>query len=136
LKTSDFKNALPITVISFIALTKQWTILPVDAPNSILYGFPLPYSCTGWHTSMSRQFFILELVVDFLCYYAFWTLFFYFLRKLHIHIRPPKIVKYAVLAITVLLLSASLAAAFLFDNTFQVQRDFDFEVLGTAIKFF
>ena len=64
---------LPLSIISLTIFTKWWYILPVDAPDSMMYGFPIPYSCNGWHTSLSYQIFIFEFIVDLLIHFAFIT---------------------------------------------------------------
>lgn len=60
----------------------------VDAPNSTMIGFPLAYSCNGWHTSGAQQFFLLEFVFDLLIYFGFWSILFFafdkFIRKISI----------------------------------------------------
>ncbi|MEW5677237.1 hypothetical protein ABGT15_13060 [Flavobacterium enshiense] len=136
MKNLDFKNAISLTLISFIAITKQWNVLPVDAPESEMYGFPFPYSCTGWHTSMSRQFFILEFFIDILCYYIFWLVILLCLKKLHVKLFANKMIKYSLITLSGILVLISLLLVFVFENVFDLYRDFDFTVLETNIKFF
>jgi hypothetical protein len=60
LKELIYKRIIPLTIISFLLVTKWWYVLPIDSPHSIMIGFPLAYSCKGWHTSMSEQYFIIN----------------------------------------------------------------------------
>ena len=57
---------LPLTIILFGTITKWRYVYVEDGPDDFLYGFPLAFICTGWHTSMSLQIFISEIIFDFL----------------------------------------------------------------------
>lgn len=76
MKQLFFRLILPLAIISFMIFTRVWSVLPLDAPESVMRGFPLPYMCTAWHTSMSYQFFLLELLLDFSSYLLILTLIF------------------------------------------------------------
>jgi len=56
---------LPLTIIFFGAITKWRYVAVEDGPNEFLHGFPLPFMCRGWHTSLSLQIFVSELVFNF-----------------------------------------------------------------------
>ena len=45
-----------------------WFALPIDGPDKFYWGFPFAFLGEGFHTSMSYQFFILELIADFIIY--------------------------------------------------------------------
>ena len=77
MKQLTLKLIIPLSVISFATLTKWWYALPVDAPGTYLTGFPFPFVCNGWHTSMSLQIFAIEFFVDFLTYFLIWFLVFF-----------------------------------------------------------
>lgn len=126
---------LPLTIISFAIFTKWWYALVVDGPDEILLGFPLPYVCSGWHTSLSLQIFILEFLVDFLTYFLFWfamvLAFHRFIKKIYVHKWVTIIwltVSGCILAIYVLLASNP-------DNIYTLKRDFEMEVMETGYKF-
>src|SRR6478736_3232592 len=71
LKQLTWRLAFPLSIILFGTITKWWYVLPVEAPDTMMIGFPLAYLSDGWHTSMSYQIFILEFLVDFLVYFLF-----------------------------------------------------------------
>ena len=64
----------PLSIISLGLFTKWWYVLPVHAPDTMMYGFPLAFLSEGWHTSMSLQIFVLEFIFDFLVYLLFWLM--------------------------------------------------------------
>ena len=66
-----WKFILLLTIISFLVFDKWWYALVTDGTDEIFYGFPLPYTCPGFHTSMSKQFFLMEFVIDFVTYFIF-----------------------------------------------------------------
>ena len=134
MKQSDLRIAVYLTIISFALITLQWNILPVDAPDSEMYGFPLPYSCNAWHTSLARQYFLLEFFIDILCYFIFWTVCLLFLKKLNVQIFSKRIIGYVLLFVAGIFLILSLILAFMFENTFQLKRDFDFETESIEVR--
>ncbi len=136
LKFSDFKNAIPITFITFIAVTMQWNVQPVDAPESVMYGFPFPYSCNAWHTSMARQYFVLEFFADIFCYFGFWIFIFYLLRKVGVDMIRRRFVNYSINIFAAILIILSISLFFMFENIYKVSRDFDFTIQKTHVKFF
>ncbi len=63
---------IPVTIISFAVFTKWWFTVPVDAPDTMYWGFPFAFVGEGWHTSMSLQIFVMELIADLIFYFLFW----------------------------------------------------------------
>ncbi|MEM6768710.1 MAG: hypothetical protein AAF655_27470, partial [Bacteroidota bacterium] len=61
MKQLIWRLVIPLTIISFFLVTKWWFVAVEDAPDSWMYGFPFPYLCEGWHTSLSLQVFLKEL---------------------------------------------------------------------------
>lgn len=135
MKKELLKIIIPISIISFIVFTKWWYVSVVDTPNSIMIGFPLAYSCNGWHTSMSQQFFLLEFIFDFLVYFIFWTILIFAFDKLISEINIKKVVNRILIIISSLLMSGSLLLVFMPENLFFLKRDFDIEVIDTKTKF-
>jgi hypothetical protein len=60
------KLIIPITIISFAFFTKWWYALPVDAPDTMYWGFPFAYIGDGWGSSMTLQIFLIEFISDLL----------------------------------------------------------------------
>lgn len=135
MKKLVWKLIIPVTVISFFLFTKWWYALPVDAPDTIFLGFPFPYVCNGWHTSMSLQIFIFELIVDLLIYFIFWFslifIFNRFVKKIYVN----KPITVFLLSITVLIMIYSTWITSSKDNIFYLKRAFKMEVMETGYKF-
>ena len=87
MKQLTWRLILPLTIISFGVFTKWWYVLPVDAPDTMMAGFPLAFVCDGWHTSMSLQIFAFELMFDFLIYFSFWFLLIIFINRYLLRIK-------------------------------------------------
>lgn len=64
-----FRLVIPLAFILFFLITLKRYVSVIDGPLEYLYGFPLPYTCKGWHTSLSRQYFISEMLIDFIVYF-------------------------------------------------------------------
>ena len=54
---------LPLTLILFAIITKWSYGVIVDGTDEFFYGFPLIYKCDGFHTSLSTQYFLIEMKV-------------------------------------------------------------------------
>src|SRR5678815_3945633 len=89
MKSLTLKIVVPLTIISFATFTKWWYTLPVDAPDTMFTGFPFPFVCDGWHTSLSLQIFVTEFIADLLTYFLFWFIVIFsvnrFVIKFKIH---------------------------------------------------
>ncbi|MEO8150862.1 MAG: hypothetical protein ABI723_24730 [Bacteroidia bacterium] len=135
MKQLTLKLVIPLTAISFSIFTKWWFTLPVDGPDTILTGFPFPFVCNGWHTSMSLQIFVAELFVDLLTYFAFWFITIYcinrFFKVINVHI----ILTILLLSLTGLILTGSVFIASNSDNLFYFKRPWDMEIMETGYKF-
>ena len=135
MKALIFKLILPLAVISFATISKWWYAIPVDAPDSLLIGFPFPYVCEGWHTSMSLQFFVLELILDFLLYFAVWVAIVYcidrFLMKISLH-KTLTMALWATAGIVVCCACLRLSFA---DPHWHAKRNFEMEILKTGYQF-
>ncbi|SDY15697.1 hypothetical protein SAMN05444411_1433 [Lutibacter oricola] len=129
------KIALPLTIISFIMISKLWYVKIIDAPNSILYGFPIPYSCAAWHTSMARQFFILEFIFDFMIYLIFWIMLLYLIDKFIFKIKISKLINNVLIIISGLMILLNGLIVLNPDNIFKMSNEFDYKIVETKIDF-
>lgn len=136
MKQLSWKLVLPLTILSLTIFTKWWYVLPVDAPDSMMYGFPLPYVCNGWHTSMSYQIFIFEFVTDFLIHFAFWFFIITLINKHIIKIDLYKIVTILLISIAGLFAGGLIFIASNSTNLFKLKRQFDIEILETGYRYF
>ena len=135
MKHLTWKLVLPLTIVSFTLFTKWWDVQIDGEQRDILRGFPLPFVCPGWHTSLSLQIFLLELVIDIVVYFAFWFSVIFIATKTvkSFHISN---------AVTITLLTiAGLFAAILIlfatnpDNIYTATRPFEIKVNATGYRF-
>ena len=91
IKQLTWRLTLPLTIISFGLFTKWWYVLPVDAPDTMMAGFPFAFVGDGWFTSMSVQIFLIELCADFIIYFLFWLVIVFFAKRILTHFTISKI---------------------------------------------
>lgn len=135
MKQLIWKLVLPFTIISFVVFRKWWYVLPVDAPHSMMSGFPLPYVCDGWFTSMSNQFFVMELIIDLLIYFLFWLLLVFIINRFFVKIVVSKILIIFLMTMNALIFSGAIFIASMRENIFKLKRNFDVEVKETGYNF-
>lgn len=136
MKQLSWKLVLPLSILSLTIFTKWWYVLPVDAPDSMMYGFPIPYACNGWHTSLSYQIFIFEFIADFFIHFIFWFFVIGLINRLIIKIKLHKIVTILLLCIAALFASGLVLIASDSINVYKIKRPFDIEILKTGYRFF
>ncbi len=135
MKQLTWKLVVPMTIISFVGITKWWYVLVVDGWDIMMTGFPLPYSCPGFHTSLSLQIFVFELIVDLLFYFILWFLLIFLLNKYIKQINIRKRVAIILLSISGILAVGMIFIATLPDNIFKIKKDFEYEVLDSGADF-
>lgn len=128
--------AFPLTVILFILFTKWWIVDVVDGTDGIMYGFPLIYKSPVFYTSMTEQYFIMELLFDFLIYFITISVIIHFVNKYIAEIKLQKTVVWVIKSIAILLFCLELFIAVALEDDFSIKRDFDIEVKQTGIKFY
>lgn len=135
MKKLTFKLVLPLTVIVFFAFTRWICAEVVDAPNSVLQGFPLPYDCPTWASSLALQFFVVEFLFDFFTYLIILFTITYLVNRFAFQIRPHKILTIALYIIAAGILSFQILL-YSIDTTFYLHRSFDIRVIGSKFGFF
>ena len=130
-----WKLILPLTIISFATCTKWWYVLPVDAPDTMLTGFPFPFVGPGWHTSMSLQIFMTEFIIDILVYFAFCFLLIYCIDRYLRRIKVSKPLAIILLTFSGLIVTGTLFIASDSTNIFNVKRPWKMDVMTTGYKF-
>ena len=65
-----FRFTLPLTLLSFALITKWWYGIVIEAKDVFFYGFPLIHKCEGFHTSLSTQYFLFEMLLNLLTYFT------------------------------------------------------------------
>jgi len=124
---------LPLTLISFIGITKWWYIRVEDGPEVIAKGFPLIYSCPGFHTSLSTQFFVCEFILDLVCYFLAWLVVLFAFRKSAGRLTERRIVPIVLWLLTLLVYVWPLLTLLNPDNVFYLNRDFKVETRDYGI---
>ena len=110
--------------------------LPGDAPDIIMIGFPLTYAGDGWHTSLSLQIFILELVIDLLTYFLLWFIVILIVERFVVRIRLNRIVTVFMQTIAGVLVLALILIGSNSTNLYYIKRPYDIEVLDSGYKFY
>ncbi|MEM6767641.1 MAG: hypothetical protein AAF655_22070 [Bacteroidota bacterium] len=135
MKQLIWRLVIPLTIISFFLVTKCWFVAVEDAPDSWMYGFPFPYLCEGWHTSLSLQVFLKELFMDLGIYVLFWTATVFLVNKF-LGIPPmPRPFTIILWVISGVILFAVIWVASMPEHIFLIQREFDCEVIASGFKF-
>ena len=130
-----FRLIIPLTIISFGLFTKWWHAIPVDAPDIILFGFPWPYVCPGFHTSLSLQIFILEFVADLIIYFLFWLTLVYFATR-KTKLKLVLFIPISLWVISSLFIAFGLLFAVDKNNKIHFKMPFEIAVLDSGVKFF
>ena len=135
MKKIIFRLTLPLTLISFGIITKWSYGIAIEAKDVFFYGFPMIYKCEGFHTSLSTQYFLIEMTINLLTYFAFCliiTLTLNRIWKINISKRISKIfwIVYAVLFLGFAYLSNDL------DDRYSIKRDFEIKIFDSGITIF
>ena len=130
-----FRLTLPLTLISFGIITKWSYGIVIDGTDEFLYGFPLIYKCDGFHTSLSTQYFLTEMIVNLLTYFALWLILTLILNRIWTINIPKRISKifwigYSVLFLGFIYLSNDL------DDQYSTKRDFEIKIFDSGISIF
>ncbi|WP_298554578.1 hypothetical protein [uncultured Algibacter sp.] len=125
----------PLTLISFGIITKWSYGIVIDGTDEFLYGFPLIYKCDGFHTSLSTQYFLTEIIVNLLTYFAFWLILTLIINRIWTINIPKRISKifwivYSVLFLGFIYLSNDL------DDQYLTKRDFEIKIFDSGISIF
>lgn len=135
MKKLIFRLTLPLTLISFGIITKWSYGIIIDGTDEFFYGFPLIYKCRGFHTSGSTQYFITEMVINLLTYFAFWLIITWTLNRFW-KINIPKLISkifwvgFGVLFLGLVYLSNDL------DDRYLMKRDFHVKIFDNGISIF
>ena len=125
----------PLTVISFATFTKWWYALPVDAPDTIFYGFPFPYVGEAWHTSLSLQYFVDALLVDFAIYFLFLNLLIFVAMRILKYRKPHKALSITLWTIAIIIISLASFVVSNPNNLIYLKRPYEIDVMTTGYQF-
>lgn len=135
LKKITWQIIIPLTIISFGTITKWWYVLPVDAPDTMMIGFPFAFVGDGWFTSMSLQFFVIEFITDFIIYFLFWLLIALLIKRHLARIIIPKVLTGITWTLAILTSVFWLVIFTIREKHIEARRDWDMQVLVTGYKF-
>lgn len=135
MKSLIFKIVLPLTIITFSIFTKWWCVLPVDAPDTMMGGFPLIWISEGWHTSMSLQIFVMELLINLFIYFLIILTITFLINRFIVKIRIPKMVNLTLTLIAGLFCLGAIWIGTMPEHIYETKRDFEIEVLTSGYKF-
>ena len=125
----------PLTIIVFILFSKWWIVDVIDGTDGIMYGIPFIYKSPAFYTSMAEEYFITELIVDFLIYFGIILGIIYLINRFIFEIKIRKIASVILFIIALILISLELLLACMPENRFSIKRDFDIEVKQTGFEF-
>ncbi len=135
MRNPTWKIALPLAVISFATFTKWWYAFPEDAPDTLYWGFPFPFAGEGWHTSMSFQVFVLELLADGLIYFLFWFLVVWVVQQLLHPPRFPRIIVAISWILSALTITAYTTLLYSSNSIFHWRRAYTMEIMDEGFRF-
>lgn len=134
LKQLIWKLILPLTIVSFTTLTKWWYVLPVDAPDTMMIGFPFAFVADGWFTSMSLQIFLVEFTIDLAIYFLFWFMLIFMIRHLSGKKNISKVLTRTVCTLAILTTLFWSAIFIITEKHMALTRTRDMQVLTTGFK--
>jgi len=126
----------PLTIIIFILFTKWWIVDVVDGTDGIMYGFPLIYKSPTFASSMAEEYFITELIIDFIVYLVIITVIIYLINRFLYEFKFRKIVSVFLIVSCSLLISLELFLALWPDNIISLKRDSEIKIKETGLKFY
>ena len=135
MKIYIFRLTLPLTLISFGIITKWSYGIALDAKDVFFYGFPTIYKCEGFHTSMSTQYFLTEMAMNFLTYFIFWLIVTLALNRIWKINIPKRIAKIFWIGFGILFLGFAYMSNDL-DDRYLIKRDFDVKIFDSGITIF
>jgi hypothetical protein len=136
MKKLTWQLILPLTIISLFTFTKWWFVQIDNDGSDFLSGFPLPYLCVGWHTSLSLQIFVSELIINFISHFAFWFCLVFTVNRYLIPIKISKAATVILVSFSILTATFAMSFALNTDNVYTLTREFDIKVIETGFKFF
>ena len=129
-------NCFSLTVISFFLITKWWYVLVIDGTDEIMYGFPFIYTCRGFHTSLSSQYFLLEFTIDFLLYFGFWLTLNYLFSKYLFPIKLNKTIRSLLFMTCGLILLFQILMNHIGENYYSYYREFEYTYFTSGVDIF
>ncbi|MEO6637736.1 MAG: hypothetical protein ABIN25_05640 [Ginsengibacter sp.] len=134
IKQLTWRLILPLTIISFGSFTKWWYVLPDDAPDTMMAGFPLAFVADGWFTSMSLQIFLIEFIFDFIIYFLFCFLIVFLIKGLLTQINISKVLARIIWTFAILTIAFWFMILSISEKHIKAKRDWEMKLLVTGYK--
>ena len=134
LKQLIWRLIFPITIVLFGTITKWWYVLPVDAPGTIMVGFPFAFISDGWQTSMSFQIFVTEFLLDFAVYFSICFVLVYLVDLYLVKMKVPKLLTGLLWTFSTLIIAIAIWIASFPEQIIQLNRHWDMKVMATGYK--
>ena len=135
IKQLIWRLIFPLTIVLFGTITKWWYVFPVDAPDTMMVGFPIAFVSDGWHTSISLQIFVTEMLIDFTVYFTICFLLVFFVAHFLTKIKVPKLVTGLLWIFSTLIIVIAIWIASFPEQIIQTRRNWDMKVITTGYKF-
>lgn len=136
MKQSLIRLYLPITLLLFGTITKWWFGLAIDGKDVYFYGFPIIYKGEGFHTSLSTQFFLIALLIDFLFYFLLIVTLGQLISRIWIIRISKNAAKLFWGSFGVFILVKMYFSIFIFDDRYLLTRHFKIETFDTGMSLF
>ncbi|SEC79162.1 hypothetical protein SAMN04489761_3595 [Tenacibaculum sp. MAR_2009_124] len=135
MKRLIIQSVLPLTIISFVLISQWKYVLVVDGPDDFFVGFPLIYKGPGFHTSLSTQYFISEMIFNLIVYFSISLIVCKIINRFYTINIPKKLytsfwIGFGVFILFFIYLFHEL------DNRIHLKRDFEVEVIESGFAFF
>lgn len=134
MKVLLFKIIIPLTIISFTIFTKWWSALPIDASETLFFGFPFVYIGKGWVTSLSHQVFVLELLADITIYFVFWLVFVFCFNKYLVKIPIHKFLTATLWILSICCIAFGTILLSNKDNVYYAKRPYEMEIITSGYQ--
>lgn len=129
MKKIIWQLVIPITVIIFASIDRLTYALVIDAPSTVLNGFPFISSAEAWHTSMATQIFIFEFLSNFFIFFTVIFLIIYCAYRIFKITQVNKWIYIPLWIFTIPLIILAPVGVLMFDDIIFTHRDFKIEIL-------
>ncbi len=135
MKKLIFRAVLPLTLISFALISRWKYVLVVDGPDDFFVGFPLIYKGSGFHTSLSTQYFMTEMILNLIVYFSISLIICLIINRFFTINIPRKLYTSFWIGFGVFILFF-IHLFYELDDRVYLKRDFDVEVIESGFAFF
>lgn len=125
---------LGFTLLNFCTLA--WYTHPLDAKDTMMFGFPFPYLVEGWHTSMSYQYFLVEFLVDLIFYSILSFIILKILKRIEFKKSITSAIGYLCTTAFLIVFGLELFIAIQVEHVYCLKKEFNYEVIDKKVHFY